>query len=652
MQAESTFILDLAASMKTRPLRTLEAFAEQEIRVPTGPYAGERVKFKRSPWARLLYRELDSGRWHRAFITGPNQDGKSLFGFIIPVMHTLFERRETCVVGVPNEAIVEDKWTLDLLPAIRASKYASFLPQSGPGSRGGKPMMIEFRGAGTLKFMTAGGDDQSRASFTASKLHVTETDGFDEVGRSSREGDKFSQLERRQLGFPIEQRMTVAECTVSTETGRTWSEYTNGTQSRILLPCPHCRAWVTPEREHVIGWRGAADKSEAYARTQVACPSCGEAWSDDERIAANARCKLAHKGQTINAAGEVVGDLPKTDTLGFRWTCINSVLNRDRLRSVGVKEWAAQHATDEEIADRDIRQSEFALPAKPQKEDASSLDIARIQSRTLGDYGQGVIPDDASLLTMGVDVGKYRLHWTIIAWRPNASPHVVDYGKTEVPFDTMEESAAITRALSILADELEKKVSRKDGKPVAFGFKLVDAGYLRDAVLTFTVPQIESSWMASVGIDPDQRHETRYKRTSGTTVLSRQDHYTLVETPQRQKMVEIEVNHWKSWLHRRIQMPHGQDGAFTLYASSSDRHIGFGKHLTAEKIVEKFVPETGLVRKWEKVSKNNHWLDSTVYALVAGHASGIMSGEAPRAVEPEPQPQSYYNPLTAYKGRW
>ena len=638
--------------MRTRRLRTMEEFAEQEIRVPTGPFAGERVKFKRSPWARLLYQELDSGRWRRAFITGPNQDGKSLFGFIIPVMYTLFERRETCVVGVPTEAIVEDKWTLDLMPVIKASRYADSLPQSGPGSRGGKPMMIEFRNAGTLKFMTAGGDDQSRAAFAAPKLHVTETDGFDEVGRSSREGDKFSQLERRQLAFPSEQRMTIAECTVSTESGRTWSEYFNGTQSRILLPCPHCLVWVTPEREHVIGWQDATDKTEAFAKTQVACPSCGEAWSDDERLAANARCRIAHKGQTVDEHGDVQGPAPSTDTLGFRWTCVNSVLNRDRLRSVGAKEWAARHAIDEEIADREIRQSEYALPSKPAKEDASSLDLGRIQSRTLGDFGQCVIPDDATVLTLGVDVGRHRLHWTIVAWRPSVSPHVVDYGTEETYFDTMEESASIVRAITVLADTLEKKVSRKDEKPVTFGFKFVDAGYLRDAVFTFTVPRIDNSWLAIVGIDPSQRHENKYKRDSGARVLSKQDHYTLIETALGQKLVEIEVNHWKSWLHRRVQMPHGQDGAFTLYAGSADRHIKYGKHLTAEKIVEKFVPEVGVVRKWEPSGRPNHWLDSTVYALVAGHASGIMGESAPPETHQAPQQSEPYNPLTSFKGRW
>lgn len=239
--------------MRTPRLRTLTEFAEQEIVLPDGPYAGRRFRLNRAPAAALLFRELESGRWKRAFITGPNQDGKSLLGFVIPTLYLLFERRETVVMGVPSLEIVADKWSVNLLPAIRASRYRDLLPSNGRGSRGGDVTSVEFRNGAVLRFMTAGGDDQSRASFTSPNLVVTETDGFDEVGGRSREGDKFSQLERRTLAYGDRAR-TIAECTVSTEKGRTWQEYTHGSQSRIALPCPHCSAWVTPEREHFVGW--------------------------------------------------------------------------------------------------------------------------------------------------------------------------------------------------------------------------------------------------------------------------------------------------------------------------------------------------------------------------------------------------------------
>jgi hypothetical protein len=201
MRAEAILISSLTGSLRTPRLRTLEEFAEQEIVLPSGPYAGRRFRGDRHPAGRLWLRELDSGRWQRAFLTGPNQDGKSLLGFVIPTMYLLFERQETVILGVPSLDLVKDKWSIDLRPTIQASQYAEQLPTSGGGSRDGESVLFEFRNGARLRFMTAGGDDQSRAGFTSPNLVVTETDGFDKVGGNSREGDKFSQLVRRTLAF-------------------------------------------------------------------------------------------------------------------------------------------------------------------------------------------------------------------------------------------------------------------------------------------------------------------------------------------------------------------------------------------------------------------------------------------------------------------
>src|SRR5690349_3560741 len=100
-KSETILIRDLAAAMRAPKLRTIEDFAEQEIIIPEGPYAGRRFRCSRHPISRLLFRELDSGRWARSFVTGPNQDGKTLLAFIIPTLWLLFERKETTVVGVP-----------------------------------------------------------------------------------------------------------------------------------------------------------------------------------------------------------------------------------------------------------------------------------------------------------------------------------------------------------------------------------------------------------------------------------------------------------------------------------------------------------------------------------------------------------------------
>src|SRR5436190_10713749 len=102
---------------------------------------------------------------------------------------------------------------------------------------------------------------------------ITEVDGMDAPGSTSRESDKITQLEARTRAYGSRKRIYL-ECTVSTEHGRTWQEYQNGTRSRIVLPCPFCKVWVSPEREHLAGWQGAESQAAARATGSFSCPAC------------------------------------------------------------------------------------------------------------------------------------------------------------------------------------------------------------------------------------------------------------------------------------------------------------------------------------------------------------------------------------------
>ncbi len=232
-----TDIKGFFADARPRKLRSMREFAESEIVLPSGPFAGSRFRVSRQPFTGLWFDQVDTGRYTRHVATGPTQSGKSLSCFIIPVLYHLFEHNETVVCGLPQMDMAADKWREDLLPIIERTKYKEHLPLKGSGSRGGKITSIQFRNGATLKFMTGGGGDKSRAGFTTRVVVITETDGMDISGRISREADKVSQLIARTKAFGPRARIYM-ECTVSTEEGRTWQEYISGTKSRIALPCP------------------------------------------------------------------------------------------------------------------------------------------------------------------------------------------------------------------------------------------------------------------------------------------------------------------------------------------------------------------------------------------------------------------------------
>ena len=233
----------------------MRRFAEEEIVIAEGPYRG-RFRVDRQPAGGFYLDLLDSGRWNRHVLTAPTQTGKTIYGFVLPILYHLFEIRETVIVGVPLMEMAKDKWREDIRPVIEASRYRDQIPRMGAGSRGGNFTAIKFRHGPTLRFMGGGGGDKTVAGFTSRVLVVTETDGLDLSGSKSREADRLKQLEARTLAYGSRKRIYF-ECTVSTKAGRTWQEYTKGTESQIAVRCRHCERWVVPEREDLFGWQDA-----------------------------------------------------------------------------------------------------------------------------------------------------------------------------------------------------------------------------------------------------------------------------------------------------------------------------------------------------------------------------------------------------------
>lgn len=619
--ATRRLFLELAARATVKRRRTFREFAEQEIVLPTGPDRNFRYRADRNPFSQLLLNELDSGQWKRFFTTGPRQSGKTLHGSCMPVMYHLFEIGEDVIYGVPDLNMVGDKWAKDLEPIIAASRYREFLPTKGSGSRGGKITQIQFKNGATLKFMTAGGGDKGRAGYTSRILVVTEVDGFDRVSEASKEGDKFSQIEECTSSFI--QRRIYAECTVTDDKGRTWTEYSAGTQSRIAIRCPHCQVYVTPERENLIGWQDAIDVISAGENARVACPSCGAMWTEAERAAANRDCRLVHRGQEITADGKITGPLPRTETLGFRWTAINNLLVP--ISVAAQKEWTAARSPDEENSDKVLRQFTWALPHQPEAIDLSQLDAVSICQRVTKD-ARGRIPSGATRIGFGVDLGQHFLNWTALAEFANESTHVFDYGTWDVHSDSMEVDRALLKALREIREQVCIPGWESDDGRVSPDMHLVDSGWFPDVAYAFC-RESGPDWLPSKGVGGGRERQLAYRqpKNTGTGVAFIGDAYHVVRlTKKRVKLLEVDPDAWKARVHSALGVPVGQPGAMTLFQAmgnagkaDAQSHRRYANHIVAEKLEERWEPGRGVVRRFIQIRPQNHYLDSTTLARIA-----------------------------------
>lgn len=618
--------------VRPKRVRSLREFAEAEVVIPDGPFTGRRFRCDRQPYTRLWFEAIDSGNWNRCVATGPTQSGKTLSCFVIPMLYHLFELGETVICGLPDMDMAGDKWREDILPVIERSRYRELMPRRGGGSRGGRVESLQFRNGATLKFMSGGGGDKSRAGFTSRVVVITETDGLDQPGASSRESDKVTQLEARTRAYGSRKRIYM-ECTVSTEAGRTWQEYKAGTDSRILLPCPHCAAWVAPERDQLIGWQEADTQAEARAQGTFVCPQCDTAWSASERNAANQGAMLLHSGQQLTEDGTVAGAAKATDTLGFRWSAVHNLFLE--AGDLAADEWRAARAPDEDNAEKEMRQFVWCIPVSPSKWDETALVADEITRRQAG-WPRGMVPPGTRHLTAAMDLGKYLTHWVVVAWSRDARGHVVDYGRMEVPSRDLGVEQALMNTLRqfrdtvnggwpVASDPNAKKNQSALPERMVPDHVWIDAGYMTDVVYAFC-RESRKPFKPAVGRGASQQRQQWYNRPKSTGAIVKKIgegfHISWIAS-ERMRLVEVDADHWKTWIHQRLVTPLDQPGAMTLYQAVPHEHLSLAKHLTAERQVEEFIAGRGVVTRWERVRKNNHWLDSLYNAAAAGYLAGV-----------------------------
>ena len=618
--------LRVVGQLREKRVRPISQFAAEEIIVQTGRHSNTRYKPDRKPASRLWFNEIESGRWITHVYTGPVQSGKSLDAFVIPILWCLFEKEENVIVGLPDMGLSSAKWLEDLKPMIEASRYAKFLPTKGPGSRGGDVEEVRFTNGVSLIFMSFGGGDKSRAARTAQNLIITETDGANEVSEKSDEGTKIDQLIGRTMSFDSD-AFIIMECTLSTNLGITYQEIIKGSNSRILKECPHCSKMVAPERGDFRGWETASSEIEAGECGRFHCPECGESWSDEQRAESLKTSILLHKGQAIGKDGSIIGRIPETTTLGFRVAAIDNVFRSSKYLSQIC--WKIERREDQEAARRTLLQQQFAEPFVAKEDEEPRLDPYTTSRRILKGCRRGIVPAGYDTITVGTDLRATQLHGVVGAWQPNATPHVLNYGKFKVFSRTMGRERALLQALRYYRESfLSGGFIDNSGQVHHVAQWWIDAGWETKTVYKF----IRECWSDSrwenvvfpyVGRGVGKQYKGNYNHP---TLLSNavaeigEEFHVRRDLSERVYRVICNADHWKSKVHSRLRIPILDDdgevtpGAMTLFQPDDGDHTEIVRHWTAEH-----EEDIDGVKRFVTTSTVNHFFDAT-YAMTAAAA--------------------------------
>lgn len=624
---------------RPRRIRSMREFAEQEIFVQHG---SRTVPFRvaAQPFSGVVFDELDSGHWYEAYITGPSQSAKTTVAHLIPAAHVICEHRENVVLGIPLDEMVDDKIRGNLLKMIASSpRLKKFLPEGWKGGR--VKEKVTFSHGVEAKPMTRGSGDTGKAGYPARWVLVTEAADWSQTAATSPESDRLRQLKARQLSFPRSKRRLIVEGTTTNGEELPWrargsddEETLVSSRSLLVSPCPHCGAWISPEREHLHGWRDAKTEDQAAEQAYYVCPQCLHAITEEERRASVRHVKALHHGQTIDAQGDVQGPLPPTHTLWLRWTPWHNFLLS--LGDVAVKEWqAAQIAegTEErENAEKELCQFVFCQPFKSTLVEQEELDERKIRGR-VDQWSRNVVPFDTQKLVMGVDVGKWRMHWTVLALREWGQVHVVAYGTWDVCHS--ENDDITTRILAAVAEINEQIVLPgfvREGTGEMWVPDLVvpDGRFESDAVAAALRAIGQGRWKSrwkmafGVGRSTDHHKSGFHPKTKPT-----QQHpwlgvqwYAGPNVDRRVVEVSFNADYWKLWVHDRLRAKPGAKGALTLFkADNPNEHGKYTAHLVSEQLKRSWDPKKGNVEDWTKKGQN-HWLDATAMAALAGDMLG------------------------------
>jgi phage terminase large subunit GpA-like protein len=627
---------------KSRRVRSIAEWAEDEIIIPTGPFEGLKFKMDRQPVAHLLYNEFNNPHFQEYSVVGSTQTGKSFLGFALPVCWLLCEKKEDVIIAAPTKEILADKVKRDIYPILEASKYADIIPTKGGGSKGGIPDRIDMRNGTVLKLMSFEGGDKSKASFTCSNIIMTEVDGS-KAQTTSQEANPIEQIKARARATEREKRFVMYECTVSTESGNIWQLYSKqGSEAHIMLKCPYCNEWSRPDRPDLKGWEKATSEIEAERMGAWHCPKCDHAWTEADRKKANLNAKLMHRGQRMEG-DEVVGDLPPTRTLGFRFSAVNNLFLP--AKDIAVDCWNVMQDEDDLDGEKKLTQFVFALPYEPPGLDLVKMDRDKVEKRQLS-YPKGSPPRDTKWITIGLDVGKFDCHWTAIAWLiPRRVGLIMDYGKIRLRMHLKREDRWVN-ANDVGFDQVftycmnEWKGAVDGGWPDSTGLVYdfdalwIDSRYQGDDP---DLPVVYN-WIKSTGdkrVLPIMGHsKNAFKRSNYRSINP-----TAKDLVKRGHMYDIryiadinmhrghiDSDGWKTIVQRCILRDEESEGALMLYSSVNPReHATFVKHLDAEVRERRFEPGKGEIEEWVVKREANHFLDSTVYACAAGHHAGFRT---------------------------
>jgi len=404
---------------------------------------------------------------------------------------------------------------------------------------------------------------------------------------SGREADPIKLATERQKTFW--NKKTVKVSTPTTRDGYIYREFEKSDQRRFFVPCPHCGGYQIlvfgqikwPEHER------SAEKIRNERLAWYECEHCKKRIDDYQKQQILAHGKWVPRDCEINEQGEIWGEEIKSKHRGF-W--INSLYSP----WLNWSDIAAEFLKSKDFIELLMNFVNSWL-AEVWEEKIEETTVDRVKAHAC-EYAEGIVPDDAVVLTAGVDVQKDHFYYVIRGWGYEEQSWLVRCGSLEYWDDLVE----------VLFKTEYRKYSGEETLPVYM--TCVDSGFRTDEVYHFC-----RQWHDRAKAIKGQEELTdgRFYRASKIDINSR----TGSVIKNGLVLWNLNVTQYKDKISRLVA---SKDPAkWHLFKNPSDDYLA---QFTSEHKVLVRNRNTGKAKEvWQKKRSSiaNHYLDAEVYALAA-----------------------------------
>ena len=363
---------------------------------------------------------------------------------------------------------------------------------------------------------------------------------------------------------------------------------------QYYVPCPHCGEFQTFKFSQVKWPNEYNDIDDIEKRAQqikrrswYECEHCGDNIEDKHKNFMLKKGEWKPVKYTEEGSWEAVKKPDFVEKVGFH---INSIYSPWVTFGEVAEKFIKSKDLPEEL--QNFVNSWLGEPWKDESFYTKSNAVLKKQSL----HERGTVPEEAEMLTAGVDVQKGHFWYTIRAWGERITSWLVDYGRAET-WDEIEE---------IIVNR--KYLCKETGELKYIKLALIDSGYMPDDVYMFC------SYFPEV-CKPSKGSSQKMRAPYSVSKIEKNEFGGL-------NLWVVDTHYYKEFIFGRLKKELGSPGSFMVF---QDCPMEYADQLTSEQKVLVQNKNGTVKEEYQKISSHaaNHILDCEVYAACAAEVAGV-----------------------------